>query len=45
MITKAEILSAAYVRGYAERIGTPEIPESVREKQIYDLTDEELVQL
>jgi len=42
---KAEILSAAYVRGYAERTGTPEIPESIREKQLDDLTDEELVQL
>ena len=45
MSMKAEILSAAYVRGYAERTGTPEIPKSVRKKRLDDLMDEELVQL
>ena len=45
MSMKAEILSAADVRGYAERTGTPEIPESVRKKRLDDLMDEELVQL
>ena len=42
---KPEVLSAAYVRGYAEQTGMPEIPESVRKKQLDDLTEEELVQL
>lgn len=42
---KIGILSAAYVRGYAERMDTPEIPEYIREKRLNDLTDEELMQL
>ncbi len=42
---KAETLSAAYVRGYAERTGTPVIPHSVKIKHLDDLTDEELAQL
>lgn len=42
---KPEVLSAAYVCGYAERTGTPEIPESIREKRLDDLTEEELVKL
>lgn len=45
MNIKREFLSAAYVRGYAGRTGTPTIPESVRQKQLDELTDEELAQL
>ncbi len=41
----AEILGAAYVRGYAERTGTPVLPEWAREKRLDELTDAELAQL
>ncbi len=42
---KPEVLGAAYVRGYAERTGTPVLPAFAREKRFGELTDEELAQL
>lgn len=42
---RAETISAAYVRGYAERIGSLTIPESVMKKHLEALTDEELALL
>lgn len=42
MNMRAETLSVAYVRGYAERIGTLAIPEPVKQKHLEDLTDADL---
>ena len=42
---RMDTLSAAYVRGYAARTGTLPIPESVMQKHLEDLTDEELALL
>lgn len=42
MNMRAETLNAAYVRGYAERIGTLAIPEPVMQKHLEDLTNAEL---
>lgn len=42
---KAGTLCAAYVRGHSERTGVPLIPEAVKQKQLDELTDEEVVQL
>ena len=42
---RKETISAAYVRGYAERTGSLTIPEAVRRQRLEDLTDEGLALL
>ena len=42
---RKETISAAYVRGYAERTGSLAIPEVVRRQRLEDLTDEGLALL
>lgn len=45
MAVELETLSAAYVRGYAERTGALMIPESLKSKPLEELTEEELALL